>query len=102
MAPSDSLTLKTNLDTKVVIQSTLVQKLWSKTSCCKMGGKHNAFTYVSHLTLKPLMIHFIQFKGLDPSYPALKFGDNLFSSNRDTAQNVILQGHDSLKGQGHP
>ena len=37
MTPSDSLTLKNiDLDTKIVILSTLVQKLWLKTDYCKM------------------------------------------------------------------
>ena len=37
MAPSDSLTSKNiDLDTKIVILSALVQKLWSKTSFCIM------------------------------------------------------------------
>ena len=36
MAPSDSWTLKTYLDAKIVILSALVRKLWSKTSFCIM------------------------------------------------------------------
>ena len=36
MAPSDSLTLKTYLDTKIVILNALVRKLWSKMSFCIM------------------------------------------------------------------
>ena len=36
IAPLDSLTLKTDLDIKIVILSALVKKLWSKTNFCKM------------------------------------------------------------------
>ena len=36
LVPSDSLTLKTDLDIKIIILSALVQKLWLKTSFYKM------------------------------------------------------------------
>ena len=49
------------------------------------------------LTFKPLKICFNFSKDLDPSYPVLKLGDNWPSSNRDMAQNVILQTH-ALEG----
>ena len=34
------------------------------------------------------------FKDRDPSYPVLRFSDNLSSRNQDMAQNVNLQVHD--------
>ena len=42
------------------------------------------------LTFKPLKIFFDLLKVPDPSYPVLKFGDDLSSRNRGMAQNVIL------------
>ena len=42
------------------------------------------------LTFKPLKMFFDLLKGPDPSYPVLKFGNNLSSRNRDMAQSVIL------------
>ena len=38
MAPSDSLTLKTYLDAKIVILSALVRKFWSKTFCIMVAN----------------------------------------------------------------
>ena len=50
--------------------------------------------------VQTLKIFFDLLKGPDPSYPVLKFGDNLWSRNRDIAQSVILYSRD-LEGQGH-
>ena len=76
------------LDVKIIILCALLSKLWSKTSFCIMAGQRNAFAYVSRS--KPLKIFFDLLKVPDPSYPVLKFGDDLSSRNRGMAQNVIL------------
>ena len=42
----------------------------------------------SHVQTAPDVFDLL--KGPDPSYPVLKFGNNLSSRNRDMAQSVIL------------
>ena len=92
MAPSDSLTSKNiDLDAKIVIVSALVQKLWSKTSFLHNGGQCNVRVRHTFILFK---IFFRLLKSPDPSYSVLKFGDKVYSRNRDMAQNVILQGCD--------
>ena len=51
------------------------------------GGQRNAFAYVSRSD-RSRCFWFIERP--DPSYPVLKFGNNLSSRNRDMAQSVIL------------
>ena len=60
MAPSDSLTLKTDLDTKIVILSAIVQKLWSKTSFCQLVANITHW-YTSHAQKTPDIFHFLKF-----------------------------------------
>ena len=54
------------------------------------GGQRNAFADVSRSNCSRFFFN-IYFKGPDPSYPMLKFGDNYPSRKCDMAQNVILQ-----------
>ena len=66
----------------------LSAKLWSTTSFCIMVAN------ITHSRMSQFQTNqdgFDLLKGPDPSYPMLKFGDNLSSSNWDMAQNVILQ-----------
>ena len=89
MAPSDSLTSKNiYLDAKIIILCALLSKLLVKDVILHNGGQRNAFAYVSRSN--PLKIFFDLLKVPDPSYPVLKFGDDLSSRNRGMAQNVIL------------
>ena len=91
MALSDSLTLKTYLDAKIVILSALVQKLWSKTSFCIMVANVTRLR-TSHVQTAQDIFDLL--KGPDPSYLVLKFGDTLSSRNRDMGQNEILHSCD--------
>ena len=52
------------------------------------GGQRNAFAYVSRSNRSRYFFDLL--KVPDPSYPVLKFGDDLSSRNRGIAQNVIL------------
>ena len=79
-----------DLDTKIIILSALVEKLWSM-SFCKIGA-NVARSGTSHVQSTHDILTLC--KGPDPSYPVLKFGDDCPSSNCDTAPNMILQGHD--------
>ena len=51
------------------------------------GGQRNAFAYVSRSNCSRCFFNLL--KDPNPSYPVLRFGDNLSSRNRDMAQNVI-------------
>ena len=76
-----------HLDAKIVILSALVQKLWSETSFCIMVAnvtRSRAFHVQTAQDVFDLL------KGPNPSYPVLKFGENLSSRNRNMAQSVIL------------
>ena len=55
------------------------------------GGQCNVRVHHMFILFK---IYFCLLKSPDPSYSVLKFGDKLYSRNRDMAQNVILQGCD--------
>ena len=55
------------------------------------GGQCNVRVHHTFILFK---IYFCLLKSPDPSYSVLKFGDKVYSRNRDMAQNVILQGCD--------
>ena len=55
------------------------------------GGQCNVLVHHTFILFK---IYFCLLKSPDPSYSVLKFGDKVYSRNRDMAQNVILQGCD--------
>ena len=67
--------------------SALLWKFWSKTSFCIMAANvmHSRMSHV-----QTAQDFFYLLKGPDPSYPVLKFGNNLSSRNRDMAQSAIL------------
>ena len=58
-----------DLDTKIVILSVLVQKLWSKTSFCKMV---DCVTCTSHVQAAQDIFNLL--KSLSSTYFVLKFG----------------------------
>ena len=84
MAPSDSFDLKSmDLDTKIVILSTLVQMLWF----------YEMVANIMHLCtshVKTAIFHNFC-KDPYPSYHMLKCGSVLLSGNRDMVKDVILQ-----------
>ena len=55
------------------------------------GGQCNVRVHHTFILFK---IYFCLLKSPDPSYSVLKFGDKVYSRNRDMAQTVILQGCD--------
>ena len=86
-----------DIDPQIINLSALVQTLWSEKSFCKIVANvtHSRTSHVQ--TTQGI---FTLLKGPKITYLVLKFGDNCSSSNRDTAQNVSLQGHD-LECQCH-
>ena len=76
------------VDTKIIILSALVQKLWSKTPFAQWWTTRRVRI---HHTFKPFKVFFNLLIGPDPSYLVLKFGYILPINNWDMAQNVILQ-----------
>ena len=76
------------LDTKIVILSSLFQKLWSKTSFCIMVANIMC-SLASHVQITQDIFHLL--KGPDTSYLVLKFSNILPINNWDMAQNVISQ-----------
>ena len=76
-----------DLDTKIVILSALVQKLWSKMSFCTMVA-NVMHSRTSHIQIAQDVFDLL--KGPNQSYPVVKFSGNLSSRNRDMAQNVML------------
>ena len=67
----------------------LVSNVLFKNVFLQRGGIR---VYLSHEQNAKNVFHFC--KGPDPSELVLNFGDSFLSSNRDTDQNVILQGRD--------
>ena len=57
------------------------------------GGQCNVNVHHTFILFKKTFF-FPLLKKPDPSYSVLKFGDKVYSRNRDMAQNVILQGCD--------
>ena len=81
-------TLKSiDLDVKIVIFGALDQKLYSKTSFCKIVTNVTR----SHTSHGQTAQHIFQFvsRTLTSSYTVVKFGDNCPSGNGDMAQSVI-------------
>ena len=78
---------KHNLDVKIIILSALLWKLWSKTYFCIMVANVTR-SRTSHVQITQDIFYLL--KGPNPSYPVLKFGNNLSRRNRDIAQTVIL------------
>ena len=77
------------LDAKIIIQSGLVGKLWSKTSFCIMVTNVTC-SCTFHVETALDVCFFYLCKGPDPSYLVLKFDDRLSSRNLDITQSVIV------------